>query len=659
MNAMLLPNPETRQERIRLNWVLAAILAMLLPHMLYLPPWVSLATCVIGLWRLAAAYRGWPLFSRSARIVFALFAFLGVYLSFRTINGPDAGTALLMLLAALKLMEAKGLRDYFLLLVIALFIGIASFLHDQSIPLALYMVPALWLAVIALLNIAHPDSERPWRQAARTAARLLLPALPMAVVLFLLFPRVPGPLWGVGLTRQSGVTGLATSMSPGSISELAQSDAVAFHVKFKGVPPPASQLYWRALVLHDYDNHTWRMGKSGWISNQRLVTHGTPVQYEITLEPNNLRALYALDLPVRAPDRAYLTSDFELGTRFPVTQRKLYSVTSYTGYSYGAGLPDWYLKRDLELPAGIDPRARALAAKWRTEARNPAQIVQDALSLFHDQPFRYTLQPGVIDGNNRIDRFLFDTRRGFCEHYAGAFVFLMRAAGIPAHVVIGYQGGTRNPLDGYYVIRQEDAHAWAEVWLAGRGWLRVDPTAAVDPARVDRGVSAALPTSELPGLVFRRYAWLNDLRNTWDAVNNGWNQWVLAYGPELQARFFSSLGLHYGDWMELSLLLLLLIGGLLAAWSLLLWWRYRPAPASPVVRAYARFCARLAKLGVPRMPHEGPLDYAARARRAHPGLAVQIETITSAYIALRYAEHGEVRDFVHQVAAFRPNAPGN
>jgi protein-glutamine gamma-glutamyltransferase len=653
MNAITLPALDIRLERIRLNWVLAAFAVMLLPHALHLPPWVTLATIAISVWRLAVAYRGWPLFSRGARIVFALFAFVGVFISFHTLNGPDAGTALLILLAALKLMEAKGLRDYFLLLVIALFVGIANFLHDQSIPLALYMIPALWLAITALLNIVHPDVERSLRNSVRSAGYLLLPALPIAAVLFLLFPRVPGPLWGIGLPQQSGVTGLSTSMSPGSLSQLAQSDAVAFRVHFNGTAPPPAQRYWRALVLHDYDGTTWHLGGSAWILRQQLETRGMPITYDVTLEANNLRVLYALDIPTRIPDDTFLTSDFELATRQPVTELKLYQVTSYPNYTYDTDLPLWRRQRDLKLPAGIDPRAHALASTWKNSAVAPQQIVNDALALFHDQPFSYTLQPGALTGKNRIDQFLFDTRRGFCEHYASAFVFLMRAAGIPAHVVVGYQGGTENPLDGYYVIRQEDAHAWAEVWLPGRGWVRVDPTAAVNPARVDQGVSAALPASELPGYIFERHPWLSAARNTLDAVNNGWNQWVLAYGPELQERFLTGIGLHYGDWGELALVLLILIGGLLAGISLVLWWRHRPTPESAVIRAYARFCRKLAKYGLPRASHEGPLDYARRINQLRPDLAVQIDAITSIYIALRYAEFGDQKSLQRLVRNFR------
>ncbi len=654
MNAVRPADFDAHLERTRLLWTLAAMLVMILPHALHLAPWIILAAALVALWRLAVAYRGWPLFNRFTRIGFGLLAFLGVFATYHTLNGPEAGTALLILLATLKLMEARGLRDYFLALVIALFIGIANFLYDQSIPLAIYMIPAVWLATTALLNVAHPDTSRTTLTSLKTTARMLLPALPIALVLFLLFPRIPGPLWGVTLPQNSAITGLSTQMSPDSISRLAQSDAIAFQVKFLSPAPSRSQLYWRAMVLHDYNDGTWSIGNALWPNNETLVTHGAPVHYEMTLEPNNLRVLYALDLPVRAPKNTYLTADYALVTQQPVTERRLYAVTSYTNYSYGADTPSWILRRDLRLPQGDDPRARRLARQWQATAGSPEQVVQDALRMFHVQPFVYTLQPGVLAGPNRIDKFLFDTHRGFCEHYASAFVFLMRAAGIPAHVVIGYQGGSVNPLDGYYIVRQDDAHAWAEVWFAGRGWVRVDPTAAVDPARVEEGLAAALPAGEVPGYFFRSHPWLGNMRNIWDAVNNGWNQWVLAYGPELQKRFFTHVGLDYGNWLQLALVLLVLIGGILVLVWLVLLWRQRAPPPVAAVRDYRRFCRKLAKCGLARQPHEGPLDYAKRVSCSRPHLAEPVHAITSLYVELRYNGMGSTREFNRLVRAFRP-----
>jgi protein-glutamine gamma-glutamyltransferase len=654
MNTVSPVNFETQQERTRLSWALAALLVMALPHALHLAPWIVLAAAVVTLWRLGATYQGWPLFSRYARIGFGLLAFIGVFATYHTLNGPEAGTALLILLAALKLMEARGLRDYFFLLVITLFIGIANFLYDQTIPLAIYMIPAVWLAISALLNIAHPDVNRTTAMSLKITARMLLLVLPLALVLFLLFPRIPGPLWGLSLPEHSGITGLSTKMSPGSLSRLAQSDAIAFQVKFQGPIPPRSQLYWRALVLHDYDGDTWTEGTPLWNNNETLSTRGEPVHYQVTLEPNNLHVLYGLDLPVQVPDNVQLTSDYELSTRHDVTERKLYTVTSYTEYSYGTNTPRWILHRDLQLPRDIDPRARQLAQQWNSTASSSQQVVQDALSMFHDQPFRYTLQPGELTGPDRVDAFLFDTRRGFCEHYASAFVFLMRAAGIPAHVVIGYQGGLQNPMDGYYVVRQEDAHAWAEVWLAGRGWVRVDPTAAVDPARVDQGLAASLPGSEVPDYFINAHPWLANLRNTWDAVNNGWNQWVLAYGPELQQRFFAHIGLDYGNWLQLALVMLLVIGGILGLIWLLLWWRSRTPPPPSIVRDYRRFCHKLAMVGLPRRPNEGPLNYAKRILRKRPDLAGPVKAITTLYINLRYADTGDAQELKRLIQNFRP-----
>jgi hypothetical protein len=253
-----------------------------------------------------------------------------------------------------------------------------------------------------------------------------------------------------------------------------------------------------------------------------------------------------------------------------------------------------------------------------------------------------------------MDEFLFQTRRGFCEHYAGAFVYLMRAAGIPAHVVIGYQGGAQNPLDDYYVVRQQEAHAWAEVWIPQRGWLRVDPTGAVDPARVEEGLADSLPNEDLAGSIYARYPWLGAVRNSWDALNSGWNNWVLAYGPELQERFYKKVGLEYGNWLQLALVLGGLMGGMLVLYWLYLIWERRPPRLPPVARDYARFCARLARLGLPRAAHEGPLDYARRVVAVRADLERMVWEITDSYIGLRYEEAGDARCLGKLVRGFRP-----
>lgn len=660
MNAVAAPLEfERDMERQRLGWALAGIAAMAAPQAIHIPWWMSVAAVVLGIWRAGGAWRGWPLPGRYLRYGLAFLTFGAVLAAFRTVNGAEAAGALLLLLAMLKLMEAKGLRDYFLLMVIAYFLGMDNFLYDQTIQLALYMLPAVGITTVAMLNIAHPDPERRLGTALRDTARFLLPALPIAAILFLLFPRISGPLWGFGSLKKAGVTGLATSMSPGDLSQLAQSDDIAFHVKFDGVAPPRSEMYWRALVLHDYDGKTWSSGNLPWRDKNDATAVGAPIRYHVTLEPNNLQVLYTLDLPENVPDDAYLSASYETLTHSAVNDRKLYDVTSYPRASYGADTPEWMRHRDLALPRG-DPKARVLAVQWRAAATSPAgkvdeaSIVNDALDMFHKQPFSYTLQPGELSGGDRIDQFLFQTRRGFCEHYAGAFVYLMRAAGIPAHVVIGYQGGTQNPLDEYYVVRQQEAHAWAEVWVAKRGWVRVDPTGAVDPARVEEGIGDALPNEDLAGSIYTRYPWLGAMRNSWDALDSGWNKWVLAYGPELQEKFYSKVGLEYGNWLQLALVLGGLMAALMAAYWLYLWWGRRPPPLPPIARDYARFCLRLAKLGLPRAAYEGPRDYAARVAAARADLAQPVMDITDRYVELRYEEDGDARYFTQLVRNFRP-----
>jgi transglutaminase-like putative cysteine protease len=645
---------ERDMERLRVEWALIAVTAMAAPHALHLPPWVPATAALLGLWRLVAQRRRWKMPGRYTRYALAFMAFGGVLAAFHTLNGAEAGTSLLLLLAMIKLMEAQGLRDYFLVVVIAYFLGIANFLYDQTIQLALYMIPAVLITTMAMLNVAHPDPERKLGTSLRSVARLLLPALLMAAVLFLLFPRISGPLWGFGSQKHAGVTGLSNSMSPGDLSDLAQSDAIAFHVKFDGVVPPRRDLYWRALVLHEYDGKTWSSGNLPWRGSANAVLRGAPVSYQVTLEPNNLSILYTLDLPSKLPDDSYLSASYETDSRTAVTERKLYEVTSYPRAQYGADTPEWMLHRDRALPRGSDPRARALAQQWHDANKSTAQIVNAALDMFHDQPFHYTLQPGELSGADRIDQFLFQSRRGFCEHYAGAFVFLMRAAGIPAHVVIGYQGGTQNPLDDYYVIRQQEAHAWAEVWVAGQGWQRVDPTGAVDPARVEEGLGDALPNEDLAGSIYEKYPWLGAMRNGWDALDSGWDKWVLAYGPELQEKFFSKVGLDYGDWLQLAFVLGGFVAMLMALYWLYLVWDRRPPRLPPVPRDYARFCTRLARLGLPRAGHEGPMDYAQRVVEARVDLADAVLEITDRYAELRYEDQGSVRDFSRLVRGFRP-----
>jgi transglutaminase-like putative cysteine protease len=297
------------------------------------------------------------------------------------------------------------------------------------------------------------------------------------------------------------------------------------------------------------------------------------------------------------------------------------------------------LQQSLALPAHFNPRTRALAAEW--QSLPPREIAEAALTKFRSEPFYYTLQPPLL-GPDAMDEFLFTTRRGFCEHYASAFVFLMRAAGVPARVVAGYQGGEVNPVDGYLTVRQSDAHAWAEIWLAGQGWVRVDPTAAVAPARIEQGIAAALPEGEpLPVVVRIDADWLRQLRNRWEAANNSWNQWVLGYNPQRQREVLSRLGLADADWQKMTATLAVLCGTALLIVTL--WTLPARRAVDPVQRAWQGYCKELARRGMARAEWEGPLAFAQRVARERPDLAELTSEAAACYAELRYGCQGDAR----------------
>jgi transglutaminase-like putative cysteine protease len=477
------------------------------------------------------------------------------------------------------------------------------------------------------------------------------------LVLFVLFPRIPGPLWGLPKDAWSGVTGLSDDMSPGNISSLSQSDAVAFRVTFRGEPPPPAQRYWRGPVLDVTNGRRWSRGHRSLKRRPvRFRRHGDAVHYEVTLEPHGKRWLFGLDLPAFLPIRSLVSSELELRTTRDVRERLRYRMVSYSSYALEPERPfkPW---PSLSLPQRVHPRARALALKWRKGLKHPQAVVDHALRWFREQGFRYSLTPPRLPGDP-VDDFLFGTREGFCEHYAGSFVVLMRAAGIPARVVTGYQGGEMNPLGDYMLVRQRDAHAWAEVWLEGRGWVRVDPTAVVAPVRIEQGMDAAIPPTIGPsGLgitpapavadTFRR------LRQAMDAMQANWNSWVLGYGATRQRQVLSRFGLDSSSAGSLVLTLTLLVTLLLAA--LAAWLFRRRTRRDPVRGLYDTFCARLARRGITRRPEEGPRDFALRAAAQRPEIASTIHAITDAYVALRYAgSHADPGLLRRQVTAFKP-----
>jgi transglutaminase-like putative cysteine protease len=421
-------------------------------------------------------------------------------------------------------------------------------------------------------------------------------------------------------------------MRPGSISNLSLSDAVAFRVAFQGTAPEPSQLYWRGPVLWDYDGSIWRSNHTEPAASNTLNADSTPLTYTVTLEPHNKPWLLVLDMPVKTGSAGFLTADYQYWSRLPVRSRIRYEASSVLRYHENTTLDESSRTRALRLPEFGNQQARELARNWSAQTSNPDELVQKAMGLFANG-FSYTLTPPPL-GASAIDGFLFNTRKGFCEHYASSFVFLMRAAGVPARVVTGYQGGEFNPLGGYMIVRQSDAHAWAEVWIDGRGWVRVDPTSAVVPQRIQSGIAGALPADE-PLPVLARPSIFTHLNLGWDSINNGWNQWILGYNQQRQTEFLSKIAgskVSRGDMALWLTGLLIVIVGLIALWVL------RPVPRKldEIQLAWIKFQHKLSRAGVQRNPAEGPLDFAVRAAQAFPACQPVIASIVDLYLPLRY-----------------------
>jgi transglutaminase-like putative cysteine protease len=446
-------------------------------------------------------------------------------------------------------------------------------------------------------------------------------------------------------------------MRPGSISQLIQSDAVAFRVDPHDTRFDARQLYWRGPVLWDYDGATWTPARGLTSAPPEATGLGRRIDYSVTLEPHGQRWLFVAGLADTppAPD-ATLTGDFLWLAKNPVSERLRYRLAAWLDYRLEPDLPFDLEERALALPPGLNPRSRDLARRWAAEADDARGVVERALAHFRREPFYYTLNPPLL-GEHAVDDFLFGTRRGFCEHYANAFVVLMRQAGVPARVVTGYQGGELNPLGDYWIVRQRDAHAWAEVWVAEQGWLRVDPTAAVAPSRIEQGVAAALPVDERPRRILDT-SWLKPLRQSWDLVNARWNQWVLGYDHSRQKNLLERLHPSLATLKGMLWAMLLGAGVVLLALLVAVFRPSRTRHPEPAARHYARFCARLARLGISRQPHEGAETFARRVTRLRPDLAAEVNAITRLYIGQRYA--GRVPPdpdaLARRVARFRPRA---
>tara|TARA_R110002096_G_scaffold65006_4_gene158279 strand:+ start:6870 stop:8831 length:1962 start_codon:yes stop_codon:yes gene_type:complete len=618
-----------------LPWTLGALAISLLPHLPYLAFWITGAFVFCAAWRYIIERQRRMLPSRWVRGGLALVCFLGVLGTYSSISGVGPGSALLAIMAALKLLETRRRRDQFVLLFISIFLVMSSLLREQY----LWSLPYLVLSTLAILSAWLRMSAGPLetaQQSFATSGRLMLYAAPLAIAMWIFFPRLASPFWAVPIDTSRATTGLSDQMSPGDISSLSQSDEVAFRVRFDGAIPEARDRYWRGLVMTSFNGRTWRGSQSGIAPavQEKIEVTGQAYSYEITLEATQQQWVVAMDMPIEWDlSRTFMKPEQQLAHITPIEQRVAYNVVSYSDYFVPA-LPfrppkSWYTR----IPSDSNLRTMELARALRAAAASDMDFIDAVLRKFREEEYFYTLQPPTL-GNNPVDEFLFESRQGFCEHYASAFAVLMRSAGIPARVVLGYHGGEINPMGGHLIVRQSDAHAWTEVWLDELGWRRVDPTAAVAPERIEYGARDATFGGVGESWGFSAPSeLLQKLTMTWDALNARWNDWILAYGPDKQMSFMEWLGMKQPSWRKMLLTLVFLVIALIVAISGFLMLRYRPPRKDRLSILYQRF---IKKAGIEPRVGETPQEFAARVAATDAIPIDSISTVTETYLDARY-----------------------
>jgi transglutaminase-like putative cysteine protease len=651
--------------------LLLAVALVVVPHFEHLAWWATSVVVLLLVWRVWLTLVQRPLPGRFIMLPLLLAAAGAVYLQHRTLAGQEAGVTFLLLLMALKLLEMRARRDIFVVIFLAFFILLTQFLYGQELPIAVMTVAAVVALFFVLVSVNLDEVDLPARAKLRLVGSTLLKAVPLAAALFVLFPRVSGPLWGMPGQSGQGKTGLSDSMSPGSITRLLDSDEVVLRARFDGEAPAKDKLYWRGPVFGYFNGRSWTATGRRAGGGAPALIEGDPrsaVDYTVILEPNKRDWLFALDAPALVPQLerlpARITADMQMLVGGLVTERVRYAMRSTPNYRLDARLARDDLQDWTQLPPTFNPRAHQFAQELASRlpsagtAASDLQRVNAVLDHFRRGGFEYSVSPPPL-GRNSVDEFLFDTRQGFCEHFASAFVFLLRALDVPARVVTGYQGGELNPVDGYMTVRQSDAHAWAEVWLAGRGWVRVDPTAVVAPIRIDLGAAEITRQSDSARqAIGSNWDWLRRARFGWEAVQNSWNQWVLSYSEDRQRALVERLGL------EPSVRSVALVLGLVMA-ALLAWLAFvsmRPRTVDdPLAEAYGLLRDRLERAGVAASISCGPRELYARTRRALVEEDVRLaRKLLSRYERLRYgpasatATRADIRALSRAIRAFRP-----
>jgi len=551
-------------------------------------------------------------------------------------------------MTSLKFLESRRHRDLLILVFLCYFLIATHFLYSQSIIIAILMFATLIVITATLITLNQREEKVLVRELLRTSTRLVLLSIPLMLILFVLVPRVPGPLWGLTNEQHGGVTGLSDRMSPGKISSLVRSNEVAFRVEFEGAIPTQSSLYWRGPVMAQYNGYSWSQSLRKPVQRLNLSVAEPAIKYTVTLEPNGELWLLALDLPAKLIPDSLMTEDFQLISKKQINDLQRYQVESRLTYQFGLNESPDYLALTLDYPDRVNPKTIAYGRSLAARFDRSEDIVNEVMTMFREEEYFYTLNPPVL-GNNVVDEFLFDTRRGFCENYAGSFALLMRAAGIPARIVAGYQGGEYNKVGNYLIVRQSDAHAWTEIWLENKGWVRVDPTAAVSPSRIELGIDDALSDERSSFRIQNRNPLFGNLLYSWDNLQHSWNDQVLNYDRRKQMEFLSNLELGIENWSDMVFALVFL----LVAVTGLFWAaaRYRERPPKPAAyeTLFNRLLKKLSKHGIQKGPAEDTRVFMLRVATPDFPQSEQLASIVELYNRIKYGRQDSSQSALHQM----------
>jgi len=660
----MMTNEKTVQKCLPLDrkGVVAAICVaqslVVLPLIFQLPFWISAISMVAIAWRLASHFRHWPLPGKWLRLSAAMLGTALIIVQHHSLISKEAGLSLFVVMTSLRLMELKRYRDGMNSILLCFFLLGVNFLYNQSLLITVYAFITLFWLLISLIALQRIDGLEYWKVSTKLSLKQLVYTIPFAIFMFVFFPRLSHPLWNMPNAQTAG-SGVSDSMTPGDISQLLLNDDIAFRAKFLANTPSANSMYWRGLVLADFDGLTWRRSPS--LGVAQLIDTEQPVEYQILLEPHQHQWLYFLDMPSSTNSTESVSRPVGNNEQYiyPLPEKLLTSLR-YTGRSfikYRANplLTSAQKNHYTKLPRDGNERSQQWAKALYQKSVSPQDFVHKILTQINQKEYYYTLIPPVL-AEDTIDDFWFNTHKGFCEHYASTLVYLARAVGIPARVVVGYQGGEKNPYSDYWVVKQSDAHAWTEIWYENQGWVRVDPTAAIHPSRVEQRVSDSYRQREplfdsdlYLDWVPQKNSMFKTAQQLIDLINTQWKQWVIDYNQQNQMELLKWLG--FKD-LSLTVLIRLLVGTsfvIIFIWGLLVLSVGKKEKLDEMTQLYLNLCDRLNRLGCSRKNNEGPSDFQKRIEKRNQQWAAISRPIIEAYIASRYCKMDLSKEHIAQL----------